>query len=122
MLENLTDEQHQEIADILWERLVDAFNGEAIHYAVTYTEEKGFGESIIGSVGSIEDREVCRPNWWRELGGEELINSSSTYNDRQIFGPGVSMDGFDDYWAITHLIENAHEGEQLKTGRIWFGS
>lgn len=114
MRENLMEAQQREIAEILWARLVEAFNGEAETYSGT--------GSKIGSIGPVEDREVCRPDWWRELGGEELIGSFSTYNDRQIFGPSVSMDGFDDYWAITHLIEDAHYGEELATGRIWFGS
>ncbi|WP_054638927.1 hypothetical protein [Lactococcus fujiensis] len=66
--------QHQEIADILWERLVAAFNDEAKHYKTLYAEN-GYGESRLGSIGPVEDREVCRPDWWRELGGEALIES-----------------------------------------------
>ena len=113
--------QHQEIADILWERLVAAFNDEAKHYKTLYAEN-GYGESRLGSIGPVEDREVCRPDWWRELGGEDLIESVEPPKNRQIFGEGVSYEGLDDYWAITHLIENAHQGEQLETGQIWFGS
>ena len=57
-----------------------------------------------------------------ELALKALIESVEPPKNRQIFGEGVSYEGLEDYWAITHLIENAHQGEQLETGQIWFGS
>lgn len=35
---------------------------------------------------------------------------------------GQVDDGYEDYWVITHLIEEEHHGEKLETGRISFGS
>lgn len=102
------------IAGILWERLVHAFNEEA----KTYNPE-GYG-SPLGSIGAVDDREVCRPNWWKALGGEELIGSRS--ENRGMIVNGQVDDGFEDYWVITHLIEEEHRGEKLETGRIHFGS
>lgn len=102
------------IAEILWGRLVVAFNEEAKTYdPESYT-------SILGSVGDVDRREVCRPQWWKALGGEALIQSHS--EDRGMIINGKVDDGFDDYWQITHLIEEAHYGEQLETGKILFGS
>lgn len=54
------------IAGILWERLVHASNEEA----KTYDPEAY--DSLLGFIGDVEDREVCRPHWWKALGGEEL--------------------------------------------------
>jgi hypothetical protein len=117
----MTEEQQREIAEILWARLVDAFNAEAEIYRATYDEKNGFGESSLGSIGSVKNREVMRSAWWNELGGEELIGGFR--ENRQFIELGVPDDGkFDDYWEITHLIEDAHYGEQLATGRITFGS
>lgn len=106
------------IAGILWERLVAAFNEEA----KTYDPEKY--DSILGSIGEVEAREVCRPNWWGALGGEELIGSH--YENKQNRGwiskASGTAPGYSDYWVITHLIEDEHHGEKLETGVIYFGS
>ena len=110
----MTDSERVKIAEILWERLVKVFNEEA----KTYDPEAY--ESSLGSVGNVERREVCRPDWWRTLGGEALIQARS--DDRGLIFNGKVDDGFDDYWEITHLIEEAHYGEQLATGKILFGS
>lgn len=103
------------IAAILWERLVDAFNEEAKTYDAEHPD------SPLGSVGDVYCREVCRPNWWKALGGEELIGSKSENRGVVTLGKG-KQEGFDDYWEITHLIEEAHHGEHLETGIIYFGS
>lgn len=102
------------VAGILWERLVHAFNEEA----KTYDPESY--DSSLGSIGEVENREVCCPNWWKTLGGEELIGSRS--EDRGMIVSGRVDDGYSDYWVITHLIEEEHDGEKLETGRIHFGS
>lgn len=57
------------IAGILWERLVYAFNEEAKNYDPEVYESK------LGSIGEVEEREVCRSQRWAALGGEELIGS-----------------------------------------------
>jgi hypothetical protein len=110
----MTDSERVKIAKILWERLVEAFNEEA----KTYDPEAY--ESSLGSIGEVGCREVCRPNWWRTLGGEEFIQSWS--DNRGLIVNGKPDDGYDDYWIITHLIEEAHYGEELATGKILFGS
>jgi hypothetical protein len=103
------------IAGILWERMVLAFNEEA----KTYIPEAY--NSPLGSIGEVSCREVCRSDWWRALGGEQLIGSQC--EDRGIFKLGKKNDdGFKDYWVITHLIEDEHHGEHLETGIIRFGS
>ncbi|MDR0299970.1 MAG: hypothetical protein LBI13_07855 [Streptococcaceae bacterium] len=111
----MKDSERLKCADILWERLVERFNAEA----ATYVPEDY--ASVLGSIGSVGEREVCRPDWWKALGGEALIGSKNEDRGLIILGKG-KQDGFDDYWAITHLIEEAHHGEQLATGRIFFGS
>lgn len=63
---------------------------------------------------------MCRPNWWKTLGGEELIGSRS--ENRGIIQDRKVESGYDVYWAITHLIEEEHHGERLETGIIYFGS
>ena len=63
---------------------------------------------------------MCRPNWWKALGGETLIGSRS--ENRGVIRAGKVEQGFDDYWVITHLIEDEHHGEKLETGTIYFGS
>ncbi|CDG03729.1 hypothetical protein [Lactococcus lactis] len=103
------------IANILWERLKKEFNEEAKNYD---PEEPN---GILGSVGEVECREVCRPDWWKSLGGEKLIQSQAS-RSRGLIVTGEVEDGFDDYWEITHLIEDEHYGEQLETGKILFGS
>lgn len=111
----MTNKEQLKIAGILWERLKKEFNEEA----KTYDPEAY--DSRLGSVGEVENREVCRPDWWKALGGEKLIKSAS--ENRQMFIPGEKLtDDFYDYWEITHLIEGEHYGEQLETGRITFGS
>lgn len=103
------------IAEILWERLVDAFNEEAKTY------DPDAYNSPLGSVGEVYYREVRRPDWWRALGGEQLIGSH--HENRGIIELGKKSDGsYEDYWVITHLIEEAHYGEHLETGIILFGS
>ena len=101
------------IAAILWERLVTAFNEEA----KTYDPETC--DSILGSVGELDCREVCRPNWWKALGGEALIGSHNENRGMIISG---DPEGNENYWVITHLIEDEHHGEKLETGIIYFGS
>lgn len=103
------------IAATLWERLVKAFNEEAKTY-----DPKAYN-SILGSVGDVNYREVCRPDWWKALGGEQLIGSKSENRGWINLKKGVET-GFDDHWAITHLIEEEHYGEHLETGTIYFGS
>jgi hypothetical protein len=109
----MNQKEQARIAEILWNRLVVAFNEEA----KTYDPESY--SSILGSIGEVERREVCRPNWWKTLGGEALIQSQS--EDRGMIVCGKVEEGFDDYWEITHLIEEMHYGEHLETGVILFG-
>lgn len=109
----MNKQEHAQLAEVLWERLVAAFNEEAENYDPE-------ASSLLGSIGEVDCREVCRPNWWKALGGEELIQSHS--EDRGLIQNGRVEDGYEDYWAITHLIEEAHYGEQLETGKILFGS
>lgn len=83
-----------EKAHELWLRLKDAFNNEAkIYKADTYS-------SKLGSVGEIAKREVLRSMWWDFLDG----------------------DAYGDYRTITRIIEMLHDGEQLESGIIHFGS
>lgn len=91
----MMDEAKQQIADILWERLVKEFNDEA----ETYDPESY--ESLLGSIGPVEDREVMRSKWWQ-------------FVDGYLFGV--------DYDEITWMIEREHDGEELATGQIHFGS
>jgi hypothetical protein len=93
----MTGIMQEQAAAIMWERLVAAFNEEA----KTYDPEAY--DSELGSIGEVEDREVCRSAWWDALGGDELI-------------------GAEYYSAVTWLIESEHRGEQLETGWISFGS
>ena len=81
-----------ELAEQIWKKLKREFNREA----KTYNEEN----SIIGSVGTVKDREVMRTMWWNAFtdGGNE------------------------NYAIITSIIEALHDGEKLRTGRISFGS
>lgn len=53
----MMNEAKQQIAEILWERLVKEFNDEA----ETYNLEAY--ESLLGSIGPVEDREVMRSKW-----------------------------------------------------------
>jgi len=76
---------------------------------------------VLGSIGEVEHREVCRPDWWSALGGEGLIGSHSDHN-RGWRRKGETDDKYDDYWVITPLIEEEHQGEKLESGTIYFGS
>lgn len=91
----MMNEAKQQIAEILWERLVKEFNDEA----ETYNLEAY--ESLLGSIGPVEDREVMCSKWWQ-------------------FVDGYLFDV--DYNEITWMIEREHNGEKLATGRIHFGS
>ena len=57
-------------------------------------------ELWLGSIGDVTRREVMRSAWWETLGGDAL----------------------GDYNTLTALIELLHNGEQLETGTIIFGS
>jgi hypothetical protein len=79
-----------------WQRLKTKFNQEAPTYEPeSYT-------SKLGSIGTVEDREVRRSAWWDECKGENAKEEN--------------------YHQITRLIEVLHCGEQLETGIIRFGS
>lgn len=100
-LRKLIDMFHPETTDEdiknarkLWLKLKDAFNKEAQWY-----NENEYNSSLA-SVGNIKRREVCRPNWWDALGGDK----------------------YGDYRIITMIIEFLHNGEELETGTILFGS
>jgi|SRR5690625_1527968 len=88
-----TDNDYK-VAHELWLKLKEAFNAEAEIY-----NNKMF-QSKIGSVGPIERREVLRSMWWDFVGG----------------------DSYGDYRVLTNIIEMLHDGEQLETGIIYFGS
>lgn len=77
----------------LWLKLKEAFNDEAPFYAK-------YGSSVLGSIGSVDRREVLRGNWWGVLDGNKYGN----------------------YRDLTCIIEYLHCGEQLETGVIIFGS
>lgn len=89
----VTDEDIKK-AHELWLKLKEAFNqeGEIYHYAVY--------SSRLGSIGEKERREVCRPNWWDFLDG----------------------DNYGDYRIVSFIIEFLHNGEKLESGTIVFGS
>lgn len=88
-----TDNDYK-VAHELWLKLKEAFNAEAEIY-----NNKMF-QSKIGSVGPIERREVLRSMWWDFVDG----------------------DSYGDYRVLTNIIEMLHDGEQLETGIIYFGS
>lgn len=81
-------------AHTLWLKLKQAFNEEA----KTYDPEAY--DSELGSVGSVDRREVLRTRWWDLL---------SEYPE-------------EDYYHITRIIEALHSYEKLETGTILFGS
>lgn len=89
-----TDEESYRKADTLWQRLRAAFNKEAEHY------DPETNYSKLGSVGDKARREVLRTEWWDVVKGDEL----------------------GDYSQLTTIIEVLHNGEQLETGVILFGS
>ena len=78
----------------LWLKLKEAFNREGADY------DPALCNSILGSVGSKECREVMRSLWWAALNGDE----------------------YGDYDQLTAIIEMLHDGEDLQTGTIRFGS
>lgn len=78
----------------LWLKLKAAFNKEGADY------DPALCNSILGSVGSKECREVMRSLWWAALNGDE----------------------YGDYDQLTAIIEMLHDGEDLQTGTIQFGS
>ena len=78
----------------LWLKLKQAFNKEGADY------DPALCNSILGSVGSKECREVMRSLWWAALNGDE----------------------YGDYDQLTAIIEMLHDGEDLQTGTIQFGS
>lgn len=86
--------EQYEKAHELWLKLKDAFNKEAKTYKPNSYNSK------LGSVGQVEEREVLRSQWWEYLKG-------NTYGN---------------YGILTLIIEILHHGEQLKTGKILFGS
>ena len=78
----------------LWLKLKEAFNREGADY------DSALCNSILGSVGNKECREVMRSLWWAALNGDE----------------------YGDYDQLTAIIEMLHDGEDLQTGTIRFGS
>ena len=78
----------------LWIRLREMFNKEGKAY------DPELFISRLGSIGDETRREVMRSAWWETLGGDAL----------------------GDYNTLTALIELLHNGEQLETGTIIFGS
>jgi hypothetical protein len=93
--ENLHIDEVYEIADKAWEILKTEFNKE-----VQYFEEY----SWIGSIGTVDRREVCRGSWY------DFVNDQCPEIDDKY------------YWPITSIIEEEHGGEWLETGMIMFGS
>ena len=77
----------------LWLKLKEAFNKEGEDY------DPALCNSLLGSVGSKESREVLRSLWWAALNGDE----------------------YGDYAQLTAIIEMLHDGEDLQTGTIQFG-
>jgi hypothetical protein len=88
-----TDKDY-EVAHELWLKLKDAFNKEAELY------NNKLYQSKLGSVGPINKREVLRTMWWDFVDG----------------------DSYGDYRTIINIIEMLHDGEELETGIIYFGS
>ena len=70
----------------LWLKLKEAFNKEGADY------DPALCNSILGSVGSKECREVMRSLWWAALNGDE----------------------YGDYDQLTAIIEMLHDGEDLQ--------
>lgn len=88
-----TDKDY-EVAHKLWLKLKDAFNKETELY------NNKLYQSKLGSVGPINKREVLRTMWWDFVDG----------------------DSYGDYRTIINIIEMLHDGEELETGIIYFGS
>jgi len=89
-----TDQEYR-VAHGLWLKLMQTFNDEAAGYI-----RGDHTTSKLGSIGEVDEREVCRSNWWDALGGDEN----------------------GDYDKLTRIIEILHQGETLETGTISFGS
>ena len=88
-----TDNDYK-VAHEVWLKLKDAFNKEAELY------DNVLYKSKLGSVGSKNEREVLRTMWWDFVDG----------------------DSYGDYRTIINIIEMLHDGEELETGIIYFGS
>jgi hypothetical protein len=88
-----TDDDYK-AAHELWLKLKEAFNKEAEIY------DHELYNSKLGSVGPKEKREVLRTMWWDFFEGDK----------------------YGDYRTITRIIEMLHDGEELETGIIHFGS
>ena len=88
-----TDNDYK-VAHELWLKLKEAFNKEAELY------NNKLYQSKLGSVGPINKREVLRTMWWDFVDG----------------------DSYGDYRTIINIIEMLHDGDELETGIIYFGS
>jgi hypothetical protein len=96
-LDEITDgasNKDYKIAHELWLKLKEAFNKEAEIY------DHELYQSKLGSVGEKERREVLRSMWLDFVEGDK----------------------HGEYRKITSIIEMLHDGEQLETGIILFGS
>lgn len=96
-LDEITDgasNKDYKAAHELWLKLKEAFNKEAEIYDFELYDSK------LGSVGPKEKREVLRTMWWDFFEGDK----------------------YGDYRTITRIIEMLHDGEELETGIIHFGS
>jgi len=96
-LDEITDgasNKDYKAAQELWLKLKEAFNKEAEIY------DHELYNSKLGSVGPKEKREVLRTMWWDFFEGDK----------------------YGDYRIITRIIEMLHDGEELETGIIHFGS
>ena len=96
-LDEITDgasNKDYKAAHELWLKLKEAFNKEAEIYDFELYDSK------LGSVGPKEKREVLRTMWWDFFEGDK----------------------YGDYSTITRIIEMLHDGEELETGIIHFGS
>ena len=96
-LDEITDgasNKDYKIAHELWLKLKEAFNKEAEIY------DHELYQSKLGSIGPKEKREVLRTMWWDFFEGDK----------------------YGDYRTITRIIEMLHDGEELETGIIHFGS
>ncbi len=94
----VTDPEVYRAAHALWLKLKEVFNAEAAYYVDGNTDYDG--HPYLGSVGPTEEREVMRECWFESLNGDE----------------------YGDYRQLTRIIEMLHDGEELETGTILFGS
>ncbi len=96
-LDEITDgasNKDYKIAHELWLKLKEAFNKEAEIY------DHELYQSKLGSIGPKEKREVLRTMWWDFVEGDK----------------------HGDYRKIISIIEMLHDGEELESGIIYFGS